>query len=77
MTRTRTPQVMVGIETERGPWVASLVAAGYTVYALNPRSVPGIGNGTRPRVRSPMPRDAHLMAEIVRLDRASAPPGRR
>jgi len=31
-------EVMVGIETERGPWVASLVAAGYTVYAVNPRS---------------------------------------
>ena len=30
--------MMVGIETERGPWVASLVAAGYTVYAINPLS---------------------------------------
>jgi Transposase len=25
-------QVIVGIETERGPWVASLIAAGYTVW---------------------------------------------
>jgi len=31
-------EVLVGIETERGPWVASLVAAGYTVYAIKPRS---------------------------------------
>ena len=31
---------------------------------------PGIGNGTRRRGRSPIPADAHLLAEIVRLDRA-------
>ncbi len=30
--------VVVGIETERGPWVAALVAAGYRVYAINPLS---------------------------------------
>jgi hypothetical protein len=24
-------EVLVGIETERGPWVAALIAAGYTV----------------------------------------------
>ena len=29
-------EVAVGIETDRGPWVAALVAAGYTVYAVNP-----------------------------------------
>ena len=29
-------QVAVGIETDRGPWVAALIAAGYTVYAINP-----------------------------------------
>ena len=29
-------QVMVGIETDRGPWVAALLAAGYTVFAVNP-----------------------------------------
>ena len=29
-------EVVVGIETERGPWVAALVAAGYEVYAINP-----------------------------------------
>src|SRR5262249_29741173 len=27
-------EVLVGIETERGPWVAALVAAGYVVYAI-------------------------------------------
>lgn len=27
---------MVGIETNRGPWVAALVEAGYAVSAVNP-----------------------------------------
>ena len=29
-------QVLVGIETDRGPWVQALLAAGYVVYAVNP-----------------------------------------
>ena len=29
-------QVLVGIETDRGPWVQALIAAGYVVYAINP-----------------------------------------
>ncbi len=29
-------QVVVGIETDRGPWVAALLAAGYQVVAINP-----------------------------------------
>ena len=29
-------EVVVGIETDRGPWVAALVAAGYLVFAVNP-----------------------------------------
>ena len=29
--------VVIGIETDRGPWVSALVAAGYHVYAINPR----------------------------------------
>jgi transposase len=31
--------VVVGIETERGPWVQALLAAGYQVYAVNPLQV--------------------------------------
>jgi hypothetical protein len=27
-------EVLVGIETDRGPWVAALVAAGYQVFAM-------------------------------------------
>jgi transposase len=32
-------QVVVGTETDRGPWVVALVAAGYQVYAINPLQV--------------------------------------
>src|SRR5437764_14786259 len=39
-------QVAIGIETDRGPWVAALIAAGYTVFAINPLQHPGTGNAT-------------------------------
>jgi hypothetical protein len=32
-------EVAIGIETDRGGWVAALVAAGYEVFAINPMSV--------------------------------------
>jgi transposase len=32
-------QVIIGIETDRGPWVQALLAAGYLVYAINPLMV--------------------------------------
>ena len=32
-------QVAIGIETDRGPWVAALIAAGYTVFGINPLQV--------------------------------------
>jgi transposase len=31
-------RVKVGIETDRGPWVQALIAAGYEVFAINPMS---------------------------------------
>ena len=31
-------QVIVGIETDRGPWVTALRAASYQVFAINPLS---------------------------------------
>lgn len=50
-------EVLVGIETGRGPWVAALVAAGYTVPAVDPlqaaRSVTGWGC-RGPRATPPM-----------------------
>src|SRR3954451_16912790 len=62
--------VTIGIETDRGTWVSALAAAGYQVFALNPVQV------ARYRERHGASRaqsergDAHVLAEIVRLDRA-------
>jgi hypothetical protein len=49
-------QVLVGIETERGPWVQALLAAGYVVFAINRCRWPGIGNAIPRPGRSRMPR---------------------
>ena len=49
-------QVVVGIETDRGPWVGALVAAGYTVYGLNPLSVARYRERHSTPGPSPMPR---------------------
>jgi len=67
-------EVLVGIETERGPWVASLVAAGYTVYALNPRSAARYRERHTISGAKSDAADAHALAEIVRLDRAGRRP---
>ena len=62
-------RVKVGIETDRGPWVAALVAAGYEVFAINPLSVANYrGRHSTSGAKSDAA-DAHLLAEIVRLDR--------
>ncbi|WP_229665788.1 IS110 family transposase [Ornithinimicrobium pekingense] len=63
-------QVVVGIETDRGPWVGALVAAGYTVYGLNPMSVARYRERYSTSGAKSDTADAHLLAEIVRLDRA-------
>ena len=64
----RCGQVAVGIETDRGPWVRALVAAGYRVFAVNPlqaarfrqrRSVSGAKSDAA---------DAHTLADMVRTD---------
>lgn len=62
-------QVLVGIETERGPWVASLIAAGYTVYAVNPKSAARYRERHCVSGAKSDAADAHALAEIVRLDR--------
>ena len=63
-------QVLVGIETERGPWVQALLAAGYTVYAINPMQVARYRERHSTSGAKSDTADAHLLAEIVRLDRA-------
>jgi hypothetical protein len=63
-------QVIVGIETDRGPWVVALVAAGYEVFAINPLSVARYRERHSTSGAKSDPGDAHVLAEIVRLDRA-------
>jgi transposase len=62
--------VKVGIETDRGPWVAALVAAGYEVFAINPLSVARYRERHSTSGAKSDAADAHLLAEIVRVDRA-------
>jgi transposase len=63
-------QVLVGIETDRGPWVQALIAAGYVVYAINPLQVARYRERHGTAGAKSDPGDAHVLAEIVRLDRA-------
>jgi transposase len=61
-------EVVIGIETGRGPWAAALIAAGYTVYPVNPRQA------SRYRERHGVSgaksdgADAHMLADMVRTD---------
>ena len=63
-------QVKVGIETDRGPWVQALVAAGYEVFAINPMSAARYRERHSTSGAKSDAGDAHVLAEIVRLDRA-------
>jgi transposase len=63
-------QVLIGIETERGPWVQALLAAGYVVFAINPLQVARYRERHSPSGAKSDAADAHLLAEIIRLDRA-------
>ena len=62
-------QVAIGIETDRGPWVAALVAAGYTVYAVNPRQVARYRERHGTSGAKSDAGDAHTLADMVRTDR--------
>src|SRR6201997_1392862 len=61
-------EVAIGIETDRGPWVLALVAAGYTVFGVNPLQA------SRYRERHAVSgaksdgADAHMLADMVRTD---------
>ena len=62
-------QVVVGIETDRGPWVTALRAAGYQVFAINPMSAARYRERHATSGAKSDAGDAHVLAEIVRLDR--------
>src|SRR3974390_2620282 len=61
-------EVVIGIETDRGPWVAALIAAGYTVFPVNPLQA------SRYRERHGVSGaksdggDSHMLADMVRTD---------
>ena len=61
-------QVSVGIETDRGPWVAALVAAGYRVFAINPRQVARYRERHGTSGAKSDAADAHTLADMVRTD---------
>jgi transposase len=60
--------VRVGIETERGPWVQALLAAGYEVYAINPLQVARYRERHRVSGAKSDPADAHVICSMVRTD---------
>jgi transposase len=62
--------VAIGIETDRGTWVAALVASGYQVFPINPMSVARYRDRHATSGAKSDRGDAHVLAEIVRLDRA-------
>lgn len=61
-------QVLIGIETDRGPWPAALVAAGYRVFAVNPRQSARARDRLGVSGAKSDAGDAHVLADLVRTD---------
>ncbi len=61
-------EVLVGIETDHGLWVASLVAAGYRVYAINPKAVARYRERHHVGGAKSDAGDAKVLADLVRTD---------
>ena len=62
-------QVIVGIETDRGLLVNALVAAGYQVYAVNPRAADRYRDRYALSGAKSDRGDAKILADMVRTDR--------
>jgi transposase len=62
-------EVLVGIETDRGPWVQGLLASGYTVYAINPAQSARYRQRTGAAGAKSDKGDALVLARIVAVDR--------
>ena len=60
--------VAVGIETDRGPWVRALVAAGYQVFAVNPLQAAQYRKRHAVSGAKSDAADAHVLADMVRTD---------
>jgi len=61
-------EVVVGIETDRGPWVLALVAAGYTVYGVNPLQASRYRERHGVSGAKSDSGDAHMLTDMVRTD---------
>jgi len=61
-------EVVVGIETDRGPWVAALVAAGYAVFGVNPLLASRFRERHQVSGAKSDGADAHMLADMVRTD---------
>ncbi|MCP2317931.1 Transposase [Nocardia amikacinitolerans] len=61
-------EVMIGIETDRGPWVVALIAAGYSVIAVNPLQAARYRERHSVSGAKSDPADAHVLADMVRID---------
>jgi Transposase len=62
------PRVLAGIETDRGPWVAALVSAGYEVFAVNPLQAARYRERHAVSGAKSDAGDAHVLADMVRTD---------
>jgi transposase len=62
-------EVAVGIETDRGLFAAALVAAGYQVFTVNPKSVSRYRDRHAVSGAKSDPGDAKVLADLVRTDR--------
>jgi transposase len=62
-------QVLVCIETDRGPWVRALVAAGYQVFGVNPKQAARHRELVSLSGAKSDKADAHTLADMVRTRR--------
>jgi transposase len=62
-------EVVIGIETDRGLWVAALLEAGYQVYAINPFAASRYRDRHAVSRAKSDPGDAQVLADLVRTDR--------
>jgi transposase len=67
-------EVIVGIETERGPWVQALIAAGYELYPVNPLQVARFRERLGVSGAKSDTGDAHVLADMVRTFREQLRP---
>ena len=61
-------EVLVGIETDHGPWVSALAAAGYRVFPVNPLQSARFRQRHKVSGAKSDAGDAHVLADMVRTE---------